>query len=412
MSPAARAANPALQRCIGIPVDEFAAQYWGRRALLSSGDDPARFADLFSSDAVDELLAERALRTPFLRMAKEGEVTPASRFTSSGGYGAEVADQVDSAKVLAEFAAGSTIVLQGLHRTWPPLVAFTRALVHELGHPAQVNAYVTPAASRGFDSHYDVHDVFVLQVAGEKRWVIHEPVHELPFADEPWSQHADAVAARASAEPAIDTVLKPGDALYLPRGWLHSATALGGTTVHLTIGMPAVTRSDLARELVSGLLRSPALRESLPIGIDVANPDELRPHLDAVAAELSRLLERGTVDAPGIAATLGTRSSAKTRPEPVRPLATVDAIAALAPDRLVRWRDGLDAGVALDGDRAVLQLPGRVIRFPASCAEALQALLDGAATPAGALAGLDEADSLTISRRLLREAVVVLAAQP
>src|SRR5690606_29453180 len=123
-------------------------------------------------------------------------------------------------------ASGATIVLQGLHRTWPPRVGFTRALTRELGHPAQVNAYVTPASSRAFDAHYDVHDVFVLQIAGEKRWVIHEPVHALPFADEPWSQHADAVAVRAASDPAIDTVLRAGDALYLPRGWLHSATAL------------------------------------------------------------------------------------------------------------------------------------------------------------------------------------------
>ena len=83
--------------------------------------------------------------------------------------------------MLAEFAAGATIVLQGLHRMWPPLVDFTRQLVEELGHPAQVNAYVTPPSSQGFSPHYDTHDVFVLQVSGEKRWVIHAPVHSDPL---------------------------------------------------------------------------------------------------------------------------------------------------------------------------------------------------------------------------------------
>ncbi len=268
---------------------------------------------------------------------------------------------------------------------------------------------MTPASSRGFDPHYDVHDVFVLQVAGEKRWVIHEPVHALPFADEPWSQHADAVAARAASTPTIDTVLRPGDALYLPRGWLHSATALGGTTVHLTIGMPALTGSDLARELLGDLLRSPALRESLPIGIDVADPDQLAPHVEVVAVELARLLAAGQADVQKLASTLGARAARMTRPEPVRPLATVDAIAALAPDRIVRWRDGLDATVTVEDDRAVLRMADRVIRFPGSCAEALRSLLDGSPVAAGHLAGLDGADSLTISRRLLREASIVLA---
>ena len=43
----------------------------------------------------------------------------------------------------------------------------------------------------------------------------------------------------------IDTVLEPGDCLYLPRGWLHSAVAQGGTSIHLTIGLRATTRHDL-----------------------------------------------------------------------------------------------------------------------------------------------------------------------
>jgi hypothetical protein len=392
---------------MGIPVESFAEQHWGRLALLSQGDPERGFDDLFSAAAVDELLSERALRTPFVRMAKEGDVLPASRFTGSGGYGAEVGDQIDSAKVLAEFAAGSTIVLQGLHRTWPPLVAFTRALVRELGHPAQVNAYVTPASSRGFDPHYDVHDVFVLQVAGQKRWVIHEPVHPLPFSDEPWSQHEAAVAERAAGAPMIDTVLRPGDALYLPRGWIHSATALGGTTVHLTIGVPAHTRSDLARELMAGMLRSPDLRASLPVGIDLSDAEQLRPHLAEIVGTLTRLLDE-PVDADAIATTLGPRAASMGRPEPVRPLATVDAIAELAPGQRVRWRDGLRAQVATAGEHAVLELPDRTVRFPSSCATALRSLLSGEATSAGALAGLDEPDSLTVTRRLLREAAVVL----
>ena len=34
----------------------------------------------------------------------------------------------------------------------------------------QVNAYLTPPAERGLDIHFDFHDVFVVQLAGAKRW--------------------------------------------------------------------------------------------------------------------------------------------------------------------------------------------------------------------------------------------------
>src|SRR6266496_5905184 len=102
--------------------------------------------------------------------------------------------------------------------TWPPLVTFGSQLAAELGHPVQVNAYVTPPQNQGFAPHYDVHDVFVLQVAGRKRWRVHEPVLADPLGDQPWEQRRGAVAAQASEAPVLDELLEPGDALYLPRG--------------------------------------------------------------------------------------------------------------------------------------------------------------------------------------------------
>ncbi|MGU3411540.1 cupin domain-containing protein [Microbacterium sp. M1A1_1b] len=400
----------ALQRCVAVPADDFADRYWGRQALLSSADDlGSTFDDLFSTQAADELLSVRGLRTPFIRMAKDGSVLSPQAFTAPGGYGAEVGDQVSSEKVLAEFAAGSTIVLQGLHRTWPPLQEFTRRLVAELGHPAQVNAYITPASSRGFDPHYDVHDVFVLQIAGEKRWVIHEPVNELPFGDEPWSDHRDAVAARAAGTPAIDTVLAPGDALYLPRGYLHSATALGGTTIHLTIGMPAVTRSDLARVLVERALRSDALRASLPLGIDLGDPEQIATEVRAAADDLVAALTTTEDPSPAVAATVGARFARSTRPEPVRPLHTVEVAAALTGTDRVRWREGLPADVRTEGAQVAITLPRTTVRLPAVCSDALHALSDGTIHAVGTLPGLDEDDAVVVVRRLLREGVLVPA---
>ena len=171
--------------------------------------------------------------------------------------------------MLALFDDGHTVVLQGLHRVWEPLIDFAAALTTDLGHPVQVNAYVTPPSSQGFSAHYDVHDVFVLQVAGEKRWRIHEPVLRDPLRTEPWNDRRDEVAARAAEAPVIDEVLRPGDALYLPRGYLHAAEALGGTSCHLTLGVHPVTRQALVATLVDLLSDDPALRGSLPLGLDL-----------------------------------------------------------------------------------------------------------------------------------------------
>ena len=138
--------------------------------------------------------------------------------------------------------------------------------------------------------------MFVLQVSGEKHWVIHAPVHPDPLKDQVWTDHRAAVADAGRGTPVIDRVLRPGDALYLPRGWIHSATALGDTSIHLTVGLSAYTRADVVDTLLSLVGDSAALRASLPLGIDVSDPDQLRPIVEETVADLVAAL---TADGPG-----------------------------------------------------------------------------------------------------------------
>jgi ribosomal protein L16 Arg81 hydroxylase len=397
-----------LSRCVATDPQKFAIEHWGRRPLLSQSDAlPRDFGDLLSADTVDELIAERGVRAPFIRLAKDGDLLARDCYLGPAGFGAEMPDQVDSAKVLSQFASGATIVLQGLHRLWPPLIDFVRDAVDELGHPVQANAYVTPPTNRGFDPHYDVHDVFILQAAGQKRWIVHEPVHEDPLPSQPWTQHRAAIAERVTEEPVIDTVLSDGDALYLPRGWVHSAQALQTTSVHLTIGVSTVTRLDVARAVVDQLATVDSFRTSLPMGGDPADHDESIATVTKVMAEMvDSLRDDASVLSGGAAATLIERHADRTRPVAVRPLASLRA-ADRAGTTEVHWRHGLLATVEHTAGRVVLRLPDRVMTFPVSCAEAVAALHRGLVADAGSLPGLDRADGTVLIRRLLREAVVV-----
>jgi lysine-specific demethylase/histidyl-hydroxylase NO66 len=398
--------RPALRRCIGIEPDAFAAQHWGARPLLTAG--AGDFGDLFGLAAVDELTSERGLRTPFLRVAKDGTVIEPARFTRGGGAGAEVSDQVADDRLAELFVDGATIVLQGLHRTWPPLVGFGGRLAAELGHPVQVNAYVTPPQNKGFSAHFDVHDVFVLQVAGEKRWTVHPPVHPAPLRDQEWNRYRAAVAQRATEQPAIDTVLRPGDALYLPRGWLHSAEALGDVSVHLTVGIHCVTRYALVEALAALAAQEPELRASLPLGVDVADPDALGADLAATVEALTGWL--GKVDPAAVADRVRRRVWTQTRPEPVGPLAQAAAARSVDAGTAVRVRAGLGHRLRpVEGGSVLLELPDRTITLPAATAAAVRALLSGQVLTAGALPGLDPADGRTLVARLLRESIVVPA---
>ncbi len=409
-APAATPRRTALTRVVGTDAATFGARHWGREPALRRGADPEGFRDLLDLDGVDELLSRRGLRTPFLRLARNGTVVDSSSFTGGGGVGAEIGDQVRDDRVAALFAEGTTVVLQALHRTWPAVIDFATDLGVELGHPVQANAYITPPSSRGFSAHYDVHDVFVLQLAGRKHWTVHAPVHPDPLRDQPWNDHAAAVAARARDDaPAIDTVLEPGDAMYLPRGWLHAATALGEVSAHLTVGVHVVTRFALVETLTALVAADPRLRASLPLGIDVADPAELEPHLAAVREALADALDR--VPAESVARRVRGRVWSGTRPEPVGPVAVATFADGLAVGDTVRLRSGLRFRLTDDGDRAVLALPGRAITLPGRTAPALRALLDPRPSTVGTLPGMDDADQLVLVRRLLREGVVVPAAR-
>ncbi|GAA1480336.1 hypothetical protein GCM10009624_07760 [Gordonia sinesedis] len=403
-----------LSRCIATDAGSFATRHWGRQPLLSrSAELPRDFTDLLSPATVDELIAERGVRAPFIRMARRGDLLARECYLGPAGFGAEMPDQVDSAKVLTEFADGATIVLQGLHRLWPPLIDFVRSMVDDLGHPTQANAYITPPTGRGFDPHYDVHDVFVLQVAGSKRWLVHAPVHAHPLPTQPWTEHRAAIDARVAADPpVIDTTLHAGDALYLPRGWLHSAQAEDTTSIHLTIGVSSMTGLDLARAVVDSLADSADLRASLPMGIDPTDRSTVAAMTTKIMAQVADgLRQRAEVISEDAAARIARRHTEATRPVAVRPLATLSA-AQDAESVCVRWRHGLTGDLASDAGHIRLRLPGKTITFPGFCAPALDTLRRGVVSDAGSLPGLDHPDATVLIRRLLREGVVTPAEQP
>ena len=353
----------------------------------------------------------RGLRTPFLRIAKDGAVVDPKRFTSPQGAGAEVPDQVSSDAVLRLFAEGSTVVLQGLHRLWPPLIEFAGQLAADLGHPTQVNAYVTPPSSRGFSPHYDVHDVFVLQVAGQKHWTIHEPVLADPLRTHPWTDRSAEVAAAAEREPVIDTVLRPGDALYLPRGYIHSAVALGEISAHLTVGVHPVTRwgaAESALDLVRALAADDLeLRGSLPLGVDLADPSATAEDVAVVLAGLHHWLDR--VDPVEVADRLRARAWGQVRPAPVAPLAQSAAAGALTPDTVLRLRPLLRVQLRdAVGNRVTLVAGRRSLELPAATRPALAELLAAGELRVGDLPGLDVDAQLTLARRLVTESVAIV----
>jgi len=394
-----------LTRLMAVERDQFAGHYWGQQPLLSPADDlPANgFTELLDADAIDELVSKRGLRTPFLRVAKNGTTLADRAFTAPGGVGAGIADQVSDDKLVRLFADGSTLVLQALHRVWPPVLEFCQRLAAELGHPVQANAYVTPPQNQGFSAHYDVHDVFVLQIEGEKRWRIHRPVLESPLRDQPWADRKAQVEKRAQEPPLIEALLRPGDCLYLPRGFLHAATALGGVSTHLTLGVHVWTRYALAEQLMHQTLQTlannPAVRGTLALGLDVADASELRQDAEFISAALIDAVRHADIDQISEALLRNARSNQ--RAEPVGPLKQLRDADAITADTQIVLRRHLIASLDHTGADVVMRSRAGDLTVTESDVAPLKTLLTAGVAKAGDL-------NLDLARRLLLAGVVIV----
>jgi bifunctional lysine-specific demethylase and histidyl-hydroxylase NO66 len=357
----------------------FLAKVWASRVLVHRAD-PAALVRLLTLDDVDVLLTSTAIRTPAVRIAKDGNVLPASSYTRSATLaGQPLTGLLDPRKVFDLFDDGATVVLQGLHRYWQPLGALVADLELSLGHPCQANAYLTPPGSQGFAVHEDTHDVFVFQTHGTKVWEVHE-----------------------GGGPQT-VVLEPGVSMYLPTGTPHAARAQDTASLHVTIGINQVTwRHVLERALGSVLDEQGA--QHLPAGY-LDDPsllvEGLAGRLEAVAGALRELDPAAVADAEArrflTGRTLWQRGGLRDR------VAARD----LTDTSRLRRRPGHPCVLVEDGDRLRVLLGDRELLVPLRLREALERIRGAATLSPGDLADLlDEQSRLVLCRRLVREGLL------
>jgi lysine-specific demethylase/histidyl-hydroxylase NO66 len=335
-----------------------------------------------------------------VRVVRDGEVLPRSWFTRTARTGStRVDDLVDPARVLDLHADGATVVLQSLHRWWPPLAAFCRELELVLSHPLQANAYLTPPGAAGLAPHHDTHDVFVLQVHGTKHWTIRRPVIDSPLPRQQ-SDHDEA-----AAQPVLlEAELQPGDSLYLPRGYVHSASAQEGTSLHLTLGVLATTVHDLLRQVLDlAAADDVALRRALPAGY-AADPELAAGAVKGALADLDRWLD--AFDPTSLAEELGRRFLDGRRPLLGGQLLALSELAAIGDDTPLRPTQ-VPHRLEAAGDRLQIVMGDRRLTLPAAVEPAVRRLLDGSARHAADLADrLDAGSRLVLVRRLVREGLL------
>ena len=355
----------------------FLAKIWASRIHVHH-TDPAALVGLLSFDDVDHLLTGTAIRTPAVRIARDGSVLPASAYTRRATLaGQPLTGLLDAGKVFALFDEGATVVLQGLHRYWQPLGALVGELELTLGHPCQANAYLTPPGSQGFAVHSDSHDVFVFQTHGSKVWEVHEQGQQQTV------------------------VLEPGVSMSLPTGTPHAARAQETVSLHVTVGINQVVWKDVLDRALADVLDGSG-PQHVPAGY-LDDPallaDGLAERLETLATSLRGLDPAAVADAEVrrflTSRTLWQRGGLQDR------IAARD----LTDTTPLRRRAGHPCVLRPEGQKVRVLLGDRELLMPAWLEPALVAVR-GAGSLRPADLDLDEQSRLVLCRRLVREGLL------
>jgi 50S ribosomal protein L16 3-hydroxylase len=213
------AARAPLQRLGELPVQDFVARYWQRRALcvrqaIEGFVPPVTPAQLFA-------------------LARDADVE--SRLVSAFAGRWQVRHGPFGAGALpARRRPNWTLLVQGvdLHDAAIGALAARFGFLPAARFDDVMISYATDQG--GVGPHVDQYDVFLLQAHGRRRWRIARHFDEQLVEGLPLR-----VLARFAHEQ--EWVLEPGDLLYLPPGVAHEGVALGEcVTISIGFRLPAL----------------------------------------------------------------------------------------------------------------------------------------------------------------------------
>jgi hypothetical protein len=214
---------------------------------------------------------------------------------------------------------------------------------------------------------------------------VYEPALELPLKHQRYRPELGG-----PGEPVEDVTLRPGDTLYLPRGWLHEAATSSSDSLHVTVGVNVYTWLDAFKA---------AVEES---GEDV----EFRRSPDGDAGDLVERL-RARLEPEDVVRRQRRRLVSTRRPLLGGQLSQLRALDTLTLETPVERRPT----VLFELDGATLVFEGKEVAFPEEASPDLEFLAE-ANEPftAAALPGdLDDETRLVLLRRLVREGFLRLS---
>ncbi|MGW2508447.1 cupin domain-containing protein [Streptomyces scopuliridis] len=265
--------------------EDFLTEAFGRTYRVSHGV-PYSFAHVFTWHDLNDILSRHRLEAPRFRLAAGGTTIPQDAYAAPTATRRNTVWQRLHPNSLSEqLRQGATLVIDAVDELHSGVQLIASQLEEALRAQVQVNLYASWTSKEGFGTHWDDHDVVVVQLDGSKRWKLYGPTRTAPM-------HRDVAEPEPPPEtPVAEFVLTPGDVLYLPRGWWHSVSASEGErSMHLTCGISSMTGADLLIWLSETLRTNECVRADLP---RFGTTKEKQAFTDELRAVVLKELENG-----------------------------------------------------------------------------------------------------------------------
>ncbi len=271
-----------------ITRDRFDADYNDRKPLHIPADPAAGKRSLFDWNRFNTLLDQSSIWTAqSLKMVFNGQPIPPEQYCVEAHSQSGPALRPSPARVQTLLAMGASLIAGDVEDLTPELRALGRQLARDFGGRVGANVYCSFGGVQAFDTHFDLHHVFAVQVEGEKTWRLYENRAEAPVSFPVDDAESRRWFAETRGRLMTEVRMRPGDVLYLPRGWYHDALATEGASLHVTFSVTPLYGRILFRLLESAALQDPAFRAWFPPGSD--GGERLGRHLADLGRRLAEL---------------------------------------------------------------------------------------------------------------------------
>lgn len=220
-----------------VSIEEFAEQYYEKAPLHIARNQAGFFDRYFSLADLETVLFGNQLRTRDISIAKDGTLARTETYvfpktTKRRAAKEPVSEIVDPDRLSALFSGGCSVVLDAVQNFSTKVATLKREMEQCFRHPVNANLYLTPPGNQGFAAHYDTHDTWIVQIEGCKHWRVYTAPFDLPLDEQLHDKRT-----QLPGDVLMEIDMRPGDLLYIPRGFMHEGRANDDLSMHLTFGL-------------------------------------------------------------------------------------------------------------------------------------------------------------------------------